>query len=308
MATGRRDAEALAAAATSMSAAAEIQAKPVESVAATVADEAPAVTRPPRPRRRQRPMRPRPPPTTRRSEGMPNDAPPTVLRALDRPDHLDRPRPPARCGPDHHLERHPGKAQPHAADRRLREPAPGRDRASRSSTSRGDTITFATLGRSREGRPGPDEHDAGVRAARADRARRRPRVQGRPVQHRRHRPGAGRRLHRRRSSGPRSRSSRSRSRSRSRSLAGALGGAAYGFIPGVPQGVHRRPRGRRDDHAELARGDRDRRPRERRLQDHRTDVRPDRRRRQCRAADPLRPRRQSRDPDRPRGRPDRLRS
>jgi len=44
MATGRRDAEALAAAATSMAAAAEIQAKPVESVAATVADESPAVT------------------------------------------------------------------------------------------------------------------------------------------------------------------------------------------------------------------------------------------------------------------------
>ena len=44
MATGRRDAEALAAAATSMSAAAEIQAKPVESVAATVADETPAAS------------------------------------------------------------------------------------------------------------------------------------------------------------------------------------------------------------------------------------------------------------------------
>jgi simple sugar transport system ATP-binding protein len=46
MATGRRDAEALAAAATSMAAAAEIQAKPVESVAATVAPESPAVTAP----------------------------------------------------------------------------------------------------------------------------------------------------------------------------------------------------------------------------------------------------------------------
>src|SRR4029079_19820362 len=42
MATGRRDAEALAAAATSMAAAAEIQAKPVESVAATIDDAAPA--------------------------------------------------------------------------------------------------------------------------------------------------------------------------------------------------------------------------------------------------------------------------
>ena len=42
MATGRRDAEALAAAATSMTAAAEIGAKPVESVAATVATETPA--------------------------------------------------------------------------------------------------------------------------------------------------------------------------------------------------------------------------------------------------------------------------
>jgi general nucleoside transport system ATP-binding protein len=53
MATGRRDADALAAAATSMTAAAEIEAKPVESVAATVdgaasppppADQAPAAT------------------------------------------------------------------------------------------------------------------------------------------------------------------------------------------------------------------------------------------------------------------------
>jgi len=42
MATGRRDAEALAAAATSMAAAAEIEAKPVEAVAATVDDPAPA--------------------------------------------------------------------------------------------------------------------------------------------------------------------------------------------------------------------------------------------------------------------------
>jgi ABC-type multidrug transport system ATPase subunit len=44
MATGRRDAEALAAAATSMTAAAEIEAKPVESVAATVDGETPAAT------------------------------------------------------------------------------------------------------------------------------------------------------------------------------------------------------------------------------------------------------------------------
>jgi simple sugar transport system ATP-binding protein len=42
MATGRRDAEALAAAATSMTAAAEIEAKPLESVAATVAGAPPA--------------------------------------------------------------------------------------------------------------------------------------------------------------------------------------------------------------------------------------------------------------------------
>jgi hypothetical protein len=41
MATGRRDAEALAAAATSMTAAAEIEAKPVEAVAATVQEAAP---------------------------------------------------------------------------------------------------------------------------------------------------------------------------------------------------------------------------------------------------------------------------
>jgi simple sugar transport system ATP-binding protein len=44
MATGRRDAEALAAAATSMTAAAEIEAKPVESVAATVEGGPPAAT------------------------------------------------------------------------------------------------------------------------------------------------------------------------------------------------------------------------------------------------------------------------
>ena len=42
MATGRRDAEALAAAATSMTVAAEIEAKPVDSVAATVAGETPS--------------------------------------------------------------------------------------------------------------------------------------------------------------------------------------------------------------------------------------------------------------------------
>jgi ABC-type uncharacterized transport system ATPase subunit len=46
MATGRRDAEALAAAATSMTAAAEIGAKPVESVAATVGTETPAAEGP----------------------------------------------------------------------------------------------------------------------------------------------------------------------------------------------------------------------------------------------------------------------
>jgi simple sugar transport system ATP-binding protein len=46
MATGRRDAEALAAAATSMTAAAEIGAKPVESVAATVGTETPAADGP----------------------------------------------------------------------------------------------------------------------------------------------------------------------------------------------------------------------------------------------------------------------
>ena len=172
--------------------------------------------RPPRPRRPRRPMRPRPSPTTRRSEGMPNDAPPTVLRPVDRPDHLDRPRPPARRGPDHHLERHPGKAQPHAADRRLREPAPGRDRLL-VPRRQGRHDHVRDLGRPREGRPGPDEHDAGVRATRADRARRRPRVQGRPVQHRRHRPGAGRRLHGGARRGRGRGASRSRSRSRSRS-------------------------------------------------------------------------------------------
>ena len=78
-------------------------------------------------------------------------------------------------------------------------------------------------------------------------------------------------------------------------LAGALGGALYGFIPGALKaftGAHEVVStimlnslaaffivGRRQRH----------------LQDHRADLRPDRRRRQRRAADPLRPERQPRD-------------
>ena len=33
-------------------------------------------------------------------------------------------------------------------------------------------------------------------------------------------------------------------------VAGVIGGALYGAIPGVPEGTHRRPRGDHDDHAQ----------------------------------------------------------
>jgi len=78
MATGRRDAEALAAAATSMAAAAEIEAKPVEAVAATVDDPAPAgVATPAEERPPAATAPPSPPPAATSPPAATPDAPPT---------------------------------------------------------------------------------------------------------------------------------------------------------------------------------------------------------------------------------------
>jgi len=79
MATGRRDAEALAAAATSMAAAAEIQAKPVESVAATIDDAAPAgVAIPAEERPPSDSAPPSPPPAATTPPAATPDAPPAT--------------------------------------------------------------------------------------------------------------------------------------------------------------------------------------------------------------------------------------
>ena len=132
----------------------------------------------------------------------------------------------------------PGAPHRLAADRRLEPRSAGRS-----------SISFLAVGRIKHAlrsvafgqRQGHRQHARGRRAARAHRARRRRRLQGRAVQHRRHR-------------------ARSWSAASSAALvgaavaqqpapiavtvallAGALGGALYGLHPGRPQGVHRAP-------------------------------------------------------------------
>ena len=149
--------------------------------------------------------------------------------------------------------------------------AAGRVRSSRSATST------------------PHHDSSHADAAHPRRPGGRPRLQGRPVQHRRHGPVPHGRARRR--GGRRAWPTQPPSIAIPVAfMAGALPAPPAGFIPGALKAFTGRPRGRHDDHAQLHRRRHPRLPRHRTAARPRALVRPDRRRRQRGAADLPRPR------------------
>ena len=251
MATGRRDPEALAAAATSMTAAAEIEAAPVEAVAATV-DASRAAATPAEPAASDRALadavagrgcprgarcsrgagcsEPR-----RRRRGGPAMSLLNRFVALSAiPIVVDLAGAAGRRGHHHAVEPRRPRARsnfllPLVAYESLLQGATGLSFLDVD----GGTGLVRPLDRPGAGGPLADQHARRGRAAGPDRPGRGRRLQGRPVQHRRHRPGARRRVLRGAGRGRRRRTSRRSSRSRSRSLPACWAARLYGFIPGA---------------------------------------------------------------------------